>query len=69
VEAFMKAPDSKDKHKKIKPYTGSKPFIPSEYKEITEAEINLAVKVWDNTMPEYKGLLDAQVKREDDAGN
>jgi len=25
--------------------------------------------VWDNTMPEYKGLLDAQVKREDDAGN
>jgi len=69
VEAFMKAPDSKDKHKKIKPYTGDKPFIPSEFTELTEAEINRAIKVWDNVMPEYKGLLDAQVKREDDAGN
>ena len=69
VEAFMKAPGSKDKHKKLPPYTGSKPFIPSEFKELTEAEINLAIKVWDNVMPEYKGLLDAEVKPENDAGN
>lgn len=67
VEVFMKAPDSKDKHKKLPPYTGDKPFIPSEFKELTEAEINLAIKVWDNTMPEYKGLLDAEVKPENDA--
>lgn len=68
VESFMKAPDSKDKHKKLSPYTGDKPFIPNEFTEITEADINLAIKVWDNLMPDYKGLLDAQVKREDDAG-
>lgn len=69
VEAFMKAPGSKDKHKKLPPYTGDKPFIPTEFTGLTEAEINLAIKVWDNLMPEYKGMLDAEVKREDDAGN
>lgn len=68
VEVFMKEPGSKDKHKKIPPYTGDKPFLPMEYEEITEAEITRAIKRWDNLMPEYKGLLDAQVKREDDAG-
>ena len=68
VEAFMKAPDSKDKHKKLPPYEG-KPLEPLVFTGFTEAEINLALKVWDNTMPEYKGLLDAKPKREDDAGN
>ena len=68
VEAFVKAPDSKDKHKKLIPKAGGKPFEFSEFKGLTEADINLAIKVWDNTMPEYKGLLDAQVKRENDAG-
>lgn len=66
VEAFMKAPGSKDKHKKLIPRTDGKPFEYSEFKKLTEAEINLAIKVWDNLMPEYKGLLDAEVKREDD---
>ena len=68
VEAFMKAPDSKDKHKKLPPYTG-KPVKPFEFTGFTEAEIDGAIKAWDDAMPEYKGLLDAQVKREDDAGN
>jgi len=67
VEAFMKAPDSKEKHKKLPPYKGEK-LPPLVYKEFTEAEINLAIKVWDNAMPEYKGLLDAEVKPENDAG-
>ncbi len=66
VEAFMKAPGSKDRHKKIPPYTG-KPVEPYEFTGFTEEEINRALKVWDKAMPEYKGMLDAQVKREDDA--
>ena len=69
VEAFMKAPGSKDKHKKVKPVPGDKPFQRIPFKEITEAEIKLAMKVWDNTMPGYEGLLDAQVKREDEEDN
>ena len=68
VEAFMKTPNSKSKHEKIPPYTGEKTFVPTPFKEITEAEINLALKVWDNTMTGYEGLLNAQVKSEDDAG-
>jgi len=66
VEVFMKAPGSKDKHKKLPPYKGEK-LPPIEFEDFTEAEIKLALKVWDNLMPEYKGLLDAEVKREDDA--
>ena len=68
VEAFMKAPDSKDKHKKLPPYTGTKPILPLEFEEITAEEIERAIKKWDKLMPDYAGMLDAQVKREDDAG-
>lgn len=66
VEVFMKAPDSKDKHKKLPPYQGEK-LPPIEFDGFTEAEKELAFRVWDNLMPGYEGLLDAQVKREDDA--
>jgi hypothetical protein len=69
VEAFMKAPGSKSKHEKIPAYTGDKPFIPTQFKDITEAEINRALKVWDNTMPGYEGMLDARVKRESEEDN
>ena len=66
VEVFMKAPDSKEKHKKLPPYKGPK-LPPIEYKEFTDAENRLAAKVWDNLMPDYAGMLDAEPKREDDA--
>lgn len=47
----------KSKSVKIPPYTGNKPIRPLEYKELTEAQIRLAYKVWDNLMPECKGIL------------
>lgn len=48
--------------KKVPPYAGNKPIKPLEYKEsreLTEAQIRLAYTVWDNLMPEYKGMLNA----------
>ena len=66
VEAFMKAPGSKDKHKKLIPRTDGKPFEYSEFTGLTEADINNAIKAWDRAMPDYAGLLDAEVKPEND---
>lgn len=65
IEVFMKSVDSKARHKKIPPYTGEKPFLPLEYKELTEAEINRALNVWDSMMPDYKGILDADIEDDD----
>jgi hypothetical protein len=65
VENFMKAPGSKDKHKKIPPYTGSEPFVPTEFEDFTEAEKS-DFSSWDNIMPDYAGMLDAIHKLETD---
>jgi len=50
--------------KKIPPYASNKPIKPLEYKEsreLTEAQIRLAYVVWNNLMPEYKGILTANL--------
>jgi hypothetical protein len=54
-------------HKKLPPYNGDKPYIfNSDDYEITEEDIEKAIKKWDELMPEYKGLLDAEIDDEDD---
>ena len=59
----------KSKSKKFIPREDGEPFKFSEFKGITEEDIERAFKAWDDAMPEYKGLLDAKViKKDDDAG-
>jgi len=65
----MQEPKRKSKSKKLPPYMGERPFVPTEFEEITEEEINNAFKVWDEVMPDHKGMLDAKIiKKDDDAG-
>lgn len=54
----------KSKSNKIPPYKGP-PLTRLEFTDFTEEEINNAVKAWDEAMPDYVGLLDAKILRED----
>mgnify|MGYP001089678393 CR=1 FL=1 len=51
---------------RFKPYRGDIPFVfnPDDW-QITEADIRKAIKEWDKLMPEYAGMLDAEIE----AGN
>jgi len=57
-------------HQKFKPY--DKPYQDNDEDwddwEITEEDIDRAVKRWDEVMPEYAGMLDAKVEIDENAG-
>ncbi len=63
----MQEPKRKSKSKKLPPYKGEK-LPPLVFEEFTEEEKNQAFKAWDDAMPGYKGMLDAEVIKKDDAG-
>ena len=53
--------------KKFPPYNGDKPYeFNKDDWEITKEDIEKAFNTWDKLMPEYKGLLDAENKQDDD---
>jgi hypothetical protein len=68
VVAFFKQDADKPRwwHERIKPYTGDRPYVyePGDT-EITQEDIDEALKEWDKTMPDYKGMLDANVETDD----
>jgi len=53
----------KSKSIKIPPYEGPT-LAHLEFTEFTEEEINQAIEIWDALLPEYKGLLNAEILRE-----
>lgn len=59
------AKDGVEKYQKI-PYRGEKPYEDRDEDwddwEVTQEDIDRAVKRWDEAMPDYKGLLDAKVE-------
>ena len=64
VEAFLKQEDGNpaDWHEKFNPVISNLETIDYEIidPEITQDDIDEAVKRWDKLMPEYKGLLNAK---------
>jgi hypothetical protein len=68
ARAFMKKKKPKGWYQKFKPWTGA-PMKPSTEKDwtITQEDIDRALAKWDELMPDYKGMLDADVKVDEDA--
>ena len=61
-----KKKDDIERHKKIPPrHKGEYVYTPGKT-ELTQEDIDEAIKEWDKTMPEYKGLLDADIEKGDD---
>ena len=54
--------DGVEWHQKFEPYEGEDvgTIEPNDW-VVTETDINRAISVWDQTMPGYEGLLDAEV--------
>ena len=52
-------------HQKIEPYEGDTNFSAFD-PTITEEDIDRAIALWDELMPEYAGMLDAAVIGADD---
>lgn len=66
VRHFVQKKDLPERSKKFTPRIANPPYryAPGDT-EITEKDIRDAVKTWDKLMPEFEGLLDAQVKQEE----
>ena len=60
------AEDGVEWHQNFEPYEGDNPgtIEPNDW-VVTDADIDLAISAWDEAMPDYEGLLEAEV---DDAG-
>jgi hypothetical protein len=51
---------------RFKPYDGDTPFVfDADDWQITEADIRKAIREWDKLMPEYAGMLEAEVEAGD----
>jgi hypothetical protein len=62
VIAFLKnQPVPASWHRKIPKWEGE-PLVFIEDWEITDEDIDRAIDTWDKTMPDYNGLLDAEVE-------
>ena len=61
------AEDGVERHQKIQPrHRGDYVFTPG-VTELTEDDIEKAVSEWDRLMPDYAGLLDAEVRIDENA--
>ena len=61
------AEDGVERHQKIPPrHRGEYVYTPGKT-ELTEEDIEEAVAEWDRLMPEYRGMLDAEVRIDDNA--
>jgi hypothetical protein len=50
-------------HERLKPYDGDKPYVfGTDDWVVTEKDIRAAIKTWNKLMPEYEGLLEAEVE-------
>ena len=58
------AEDGVEWHQKFKPNSTIHEYTPGKT-ELTEEDIDEAIKEWDKTMPDYKGMLDANVEVEE----
>jgi hypothetical protein len=59
--------DGVERHQKIPPrHEGEYVYTPGKT-EITQEDIDEAIAEWDRLMPEYAGMLDAEVRIDEDA--
>jgi hypothetical protein len=67
-EARKLAEDSPEWHQKFEPYNGDDhaEFNEGDW-EITEEDIDRAIKRWNDTMKGYEGMLEAEVEVDEDA--
>lgn len=64
IREFVKADKPKEYYQKFTPkISGIYVYTPGDI-EITEKDINRALRTWDKLMPEYAGMLDAKVESE-----
>lgn len=53
-------------HQKFEPYDGEYVYTPGKT-DITQEDIDQAIAEWDRLMPDYVGLLDAEVRIDENA--
>jgi hypothetical protein len=60
--------DGVEWHQKFPPYEGDdRPNYSEDDFDITEEDIERALARWDEAMPDYAGMLDAEVRVDEDA--
>lgn len=65
VLAFVKKGDDRARYEKI-PYRENQPYVYNAGDvTITKRDVDHAVRTWDRLMPEYRGMLDAEIEVEE----